>query len=478
MSNKGRVSPETGLFQPEMDGAELTLQSDQKPKEWVSKLKHELIDDYIWSEVLREQNLGVADSINEVADELETAEDELNEIKNGGETGDGILYDELTNLGVKLNNGSTKEAFEQSIFDDMIEASDGLGIDYVLRGGKRLRPAMTLLTEYGLEGEITDKGLLIGAAQEIIHASSLAQDDEMDGDKVRRDKLSTERLNRALFEDKGYDQSMLDGNKVEAWAGKPVVASIDEGVPTATAQEAFTVEADLQDGQKRDIDMENADLGETELEDYEHMIEGKTGALYRGGVEIMVETHLENKDYSRKDQCNLDNEDVHSLFTEYMDSFNKLFQAGDDMIEIFNSDDVEKSTSDIENRKITFPALNTKYGLEDQDNDYARVFLDVFDRNYDQIADQNGEVSSEVKQTASEMGVEIPSEAQVGGDWENQWVTDVIHEYGHAPSTSRADEYIQRAEGAIDRLQDNDVLEEEIADKYREMAGFVYNRDT
>jgi Geranylgeranyl pyrophosphate synthase len=134
--------------------------------------------------------------------------------------------------------------------------------------------------------------------------------------------------------------------------------------------------------------MENSDLSETDLEDYENMIEGKTGALYSGGVEMMVETHLENEDYSERQRCSLDNNEVHSLFTEYMDSFNKLFQAGDDMLEVFNSNDVEKSTSDIKNRKITFPALNTKYGLEDENSSYAEAFLNIFDRNYDEIAKQ------------------------------------------------------------------------------------------
>ncbi|EGQ43657.1 MAG: hypothetical protein J07AB43_16480, partial [Candidatus Nanosalina sp. J07AB43] len=66
MSSKGRVSPDAELFLPEMDSAEVTLQSEEEPMEWVSKLKHELIDEYIWSEVLREQNSGVADSIDEV----------------------------------------------------------------------------------------------------------------------------------------------------------------------------------------------------------------------------------------------------------------------------------------------------------------------------------------------------------------------------------------------------------------------------
>jgi|APHM01.1.fsa_nt_gi hypothetical protein len=76
------------------------------------------------------------------------------------------------------------------------------------------------------------------------------------------------------------------------------------------------------------------------------------------------------------------------------------------------------------------------------------------------------------------MGVEIPSEAQVGGDWENQWITDVIHEYGQKPSEDTANDYIQSAEGAINRLQENNVLDSEIANKYREMAEFVYSRDT
>ncbi|EGQ43661.1 MAG: hypothetical protein J07AB43_16520, partial [Candidatus Nanosalina sp. J07AB43] len=56
--------------------------------------------------------------------------------------------------------------------------------------------------------------------------------------------------------------------------------------------------------------------------------------------------------------------------------------------------------------------------------------------------------------------------------------TDVIHEYGQKPSEDTANDYIQSAEGAINRLQENNVLDGEIANKYREMAEFVYSRDT
>jgi geranylgeranyl pyrophosphate synthase len=394
----------------------------------------------------------------------------LEAIKEGAPHSEGEFYERVLQLGVDLHNKTEEEAFDGSIFDDRVDASDGFGMDYVLRGGKRLRPAMTLFTEYALEGEISHKGMLVGAAQEIIHASSLAQDDEMDGDPIRRLKLTTERVNHALFNGEGYDQSMLDGNKVEAWGNKAVLAAVGQGVPQESAQEALTIEADLQDGQKRDIDMEDRELREADLEDYEQMIDGKTGALYSGGVEIIVEDHLEDVDYSEVEGSSIGNGTVQDLFMRYMDQFNKLFQAGDDAIEVFRPDGSGKSVTDIVNRKITFPAINTKYGLREEDESYAELFLDVFDDAYEQVTEG-------MRETAADMGIEIPDYAEVGGAWEEEWITETIQEYGLEPSQDKADEYLSNAEDAMERLQENSVIDEDVKQKYQEMAEFVWTRD-
>ena len=58
-------------------------------------------------------------------------------------------------------------------------------IAYMITGGKRLRGAMTLLTCEAVGGDPQD-AMIAACAIELAHAASLAKDDFMDSDRVRR----------------------------------------------------------------------------------------------------------------------------------------------------------------------------------------------------------------------------------------------------------------------------------------------------
>lgn len=462
------VNPDFDSFESDFEQIDTVLEGDHTSKELLVETKEGLVDDFIYSEVLKKVAPGVVESIEQELD-ISTDEELVDAIKNGGQHGDGELYERILQLAVESDNHGYDQAIQNSIFDDKVEASDAFSIDYILRGGKRLRPFMTLLTEFGLDGETSYKGAMVGTAQEIIHASSLEHDDDMDDDVLRRGKLTTERVNRALYGEGSWKQSVLDGNKVEAWGNEAINSIVDdsqeefEGIPKTASQLFFQMEADLNDGQKRDIDMEDMRLREASLDDYEHMIAGKTGALFKSGVNIIVEDHLRGSEYSKDERG-----EIRGLFDEYMTSFNRLFQAGDDAIEVFRPDNAGKSVTDIENRKITFPALQTEEALREEKDQYAELFLDVFDGAYD-------EVTEGMQETAAEMGMEIGDE--VHGDWENQWLNSVINEYGEEASNEKAGEYLDTAFGAVDQLYEMNVINEEACQKYRQMAEFVWNRD-
>ncbi|MFB6217008.1 MAG: polyprenyl synthetase family protein, partial [Candidatus Aenigmatarchaeota archaeon] len=223
-------------------------------------------------------------------------EEMVDAIKNGGKFGDGELYERILDLAVDSNNRGADAALEASIFSDKVEVSDAFGIDYILRGGKRLRPAMTMLTEFALEDETSYKGAMVGTAQEIVHASSLEHDDDMDNDPLRREKLSSERINRALYGEGSWKQSVYEEF---------------EGIPKKASDLFFQMEAELNDGQKRDIDMEDAELRESELEEYEEMIAGKTGALFSTGVDIILEDHLSGSVYTEQEK-----DEIRGLFED------------------------------------------------------------------------------------------------------------------------------------------------------------------
>lgn len=351
---------------------------------------------------------------------------------------------------------------------------------------------MTLLTEFGLEGETSYKGAMVGASQEIVHASSLEHDDDMDDDVVRRGKLTSERVNKALYGEGSWKQSVLDGNKVEAWGNEAINSIIDDpseefnGIPKQASKLIFQMEADLNDGQKRDIDMEDMQLGEASLNDYEEMIAGKTGALFKSGVDIILEDHLRDSDYLQDER-----EEIRGLFNEYMTSFNRLFQSGDDAIEVFRPEESGKSETDVKNRKITFPAIQTKEHLQQERGEYAELLLDVFDGAYDEVtsemqstaeemhqeAMQKDEVREEVFEDPEDMDLTISEDAEAGGEWEEEWITNAIRMYGKEASEAVADSYLGTAFSAVDELYEMDVINDAAREKYKQMAEFVWNRD-
>ena len=486
------IDPDFGSFGSDFDRIDDVLEGDNGPAKLLVEAKTTVVDDFIYSEVLKDVAPEVISSLEETLERPVSDEEMVDAIKHGGEHGDGEFYERILNLAIEADNSGDTHAIQNSIFEDKVEVSDAFAIDYILRGGKRLRPFMTLLAEFGLEGETSYKGAMVGASQEIVHASSLEHDDDMDDDVVRRGKLTSERVNKALYGEGSWKQSVLDGNKVEAWGNEAINSIIDDpsesfdGIPKQASKLIFQMEADLNDGQKRDIDMEDMQLGEASLEDYEEMIAGKTGALFKSGVDIILEDHLRDSDYLQDER-----EEIRGLFNEYMTSFNRLFQSGDDAIEVFRPEESGKSETDVANRKITFPAIQTKDHLQQERDEYAELLLDVFDGAYDEVtsemqstaeemhqeAMQKDEVREEVFEDPEDMDLTISDDAEAGGEWEEEWITNAIRMYGKEASEAVADSYLGTAFSAVDELYEMDVINDAAREKYKQMAEFVWNRD-
>lgn len=75
-----------------------------------------------------------------------------------------------------------KEEVEDQDFHDMLH--------YAVKGGKRFRPTLTMLMFDMLGGKQRQRALTHAAIIELIHEASLAQDDALDYDKIRRGKDS------------------------------------------------------------------------------------------------------------------------------------------------------------------------------------------------------------------------------------------------------------------------------------------------
>ena len=133
---------------------------------------------------------------------------------------------------------------EVPVINEFLEAQadalDGLVRDIarhvLLCGGKRIRPALTMLTAraYGFEGDI----LPLACALEMLHSATLLHDDILDGAELRRGKTAS----HLVF---GHTETILAGdvllalaNKLGAGYGKARISAIlaDGIMATATGE--------------------------------------------------------------------------------------------------------------------------------------------------------------------------------------------------------------------------------------------------
>ena len=116
---------------------------------------------------------------------------------------------------------------------------------YPLRGGKRLRPALTLWS-CGAVGGDPVRALNAAAAVEIYHNWTLVHDDIIDCDELRRGKptchvelrkAGTEQfqLNADRARKYGEDFAILAGDLQQSWAMDVLIRSTDRGVSPETA---------------------------------------------------------------------------------------------------------------------------------------------------------------------------------------------------------------------------------------------------
>jgi geranylgeranyl diphosphate synthase type I len=140
--------------------------------------------------------------------------------------------------------------------------------------GKRLRPALCLLTCEAVGGD-TAKALPLAAAVELVHNFSLVHDDIQDGDRKRHDRDTV----WAVW---GLPQAINAGDALLSIAYLSLSASLDAGLSAEAAVRAAGLLAErtleMVEGQVMDIEFE--EWREVGLEEYIAMISRKTGALF------------------------------------------------------------------------------------------------------------------------------------------------------------------------------------------------------
>lgn len=213
------------------------------------------------------------------------------------------------------------------------------------RGGKRLRPTLTLLMAKAV-GEISEKTLHSAVALELLHTASLVHDDVVDNSDERRGQASVNSAN-------GNKLAVLLGDYILSTALLSVASSGDAELVAILAR----VGQILADGEilqlKKDT---NLDLNYVT---YYKIIEKKTASLFQACCESGVRSA--NHSNFTTNASALSSHSCENLIQNARD-FGKyiglIFQIRDDIFDYLPTKELGKpAAKDMREGKITLPAL-------------------------------------------------------------------------------------------------------------------------
>ncbi|MCK5680029.1 polyprenyl synthetase family protein, partial [bacterium] len=165
----------------------------------------------------------------------------------------------------------TESAFSRYLGSD-IDLIPKIGEHIILSGGKRLRPALLILT-CGMLGGNRKTGTLLAAVIEFIHTATLLHDDVVDEADMRRGLAAANTI-------WGNEASVLVGDFLFAMAFD---IAVDQG-SMATLKSISTATRRLAEGEILEL-MKTADVSTTEA-DYLKIIDGKTAILMATACEV------------------------------------------------------------------------------------------------------------------------------------------------------------------------------------------------
>lgn len=205
--------------------------------------------------------------------------------------------------------------------------------DYIINsGGKRLRPALVLLSA-GVFGKIETRHHELAAVVEFIHTATLLHDDVVDESALRRGRATA----NTLF---GNAASVLVGDFVYSRAFQMMVGVKNMRVMDILA-EATNIIAEGEVLQLLNIN--DADISD---DDYLRVIHYKTAKLFEAATRLGAVI------------CQASNEDENAM-AEYGMRLGTAFQLIDDVLDLSgNSEDIGKNLGDdIAEGKPTLPLL-------------------------------------------------------------------------------------------------------------------------
>jgi len=220
--------------------------------------------------------------------------------------------------------------------------------DAVLSGGKRLRPAFTIIA--ALHGEYDRKRVFPAAASvEILHAATLVHDDIIDNAKTRRGKIT-------LSEKHNTNLAVYTGDYLLTKSLKLLIKTGLKPEKLDVLAKAITL---LCEGE---VDQYLNRYSVSSVYNYLKRILGKTGVLFSASMVLGAKT------------ANL-SDDIARQFGRFGLSFGAAFQIRDDLLDIFSDPAKEGKPvlNDLKEGIVTLPvimAIRNTPGLLNEINNF------------------------------------------------------------------------------------------------------------
>ncbi len=216
---------------------------------------------------------------------------------------------------------------------------------YILNlGGKRIRPALTLMS-CGLFGGNENKALDAALAIEMFHNFSLVHDDIMDAAPLRRGL-------KTVHEKWSINAGILSGDAMLVWSNQ-FLETYEGNLYKKLTSLFNTTALQICEGQQYDFDFESRQI--VTIEEYKKMITLKTAVLLATSLKFGAMI----AGASEKDSDNI---------YEYGINLGIAFQLQDDFLDVFGDENFGKqSAGDIIENKKTFLFLKTYELANDED---------------------------------------------------------------------------------------------------------------
>ncbi len=285
-----------------------------------------------------------------------------------------ILYDYL-----KTAEERCRKCFEEFPLDSVRPRELYQGtVEYFNRGGKRLRPAILMLSAGATGGRSAEESVTSAAcAVELFHTFTLVHDDIIDNDPTRRGGKSVHVLVSDMFpeadrvkrDEYGRDTAILAGDMLHALSVRFMLDTVKNGISPATVMSSVemlenecltgVLEGEAIDTRAGLITDPTLPFSVGSREEIIYMMQKKTGVLFSVSAKIGAMLGLDTPDVSHPDVAALG---------EFASSCGIAFQLQDDILGVTGDEKKlgKPIGSDIREGKRTL-ILNYAYGKADSD---------------------------------------------------------------------------------------------------------------